>query len=190
MWQMPYFTLPVTKRVKPQGNPAAHPGTLLNRQEFSIFSTAYNTHTYTSDLSFAPKETELLHIPEMADLCNGIFNQWLFNILTSSPQQCYLRSHLRPLLLPRFLPAMRREMNYFFASCLATSLSFSKKTNRRNSLNQKICLLLLQNYVSNIFISFFLTFWKAVCWHCRHGWVKLEAPWSYQRHPLLLHCFK
>jgi len=63
------------------------------------------------------------------------------------------------------VPAMRREMNYFFASCLATSLSFSKKTNRRNSLNQKICLLLLQNYVSNIFISFFLTFWKAVCWH-------------------------
>lgn len=66
----------------------------------------------------------------------------------------------------------KRNVPFFFffnASCLATSLSFCKETNRRNSLNHKIRLLLLQNYVSNVFITFLLTFWKAVYRHYRHG---------------------
>lgn len=56
-----------------------------------------------------------------------------------------------------------RNVCFFYVSCLATCLSFCKETKRRNSLNHKIRLLLLQNYVLNIFITFLLTFWKAVC---------------------------
>lgn len=73
---MPHFTLSVEKR-ELSLKATLQPTQVLcsTGRNLSIFSTTYSAHTYISDLSFAPKETKLLHMPEMADLCNRIFNQ-------------------------------------------------------------------------------------------------------------------
>lgn len=67
------------KRAEPEGNYKAHLGILLDSQEpleISLFRTIYSTQAHPlSDLSFAPKETKLLNIPWIADLCNRIFHQ-------------------------------------------------------------------------------------------------------------------
>lgn len=61
------------------------------------------------DRSSAPQQTQLLNSPEVADLRDRILTQQTLHILTLMPQQCYLRSRPRPLLPPRFPPALHRE---------------------------------------------------------------------------------
>lgn len=108
----PLRTFCQEERVKCEGAPLAHqvPCSAVWRAGTARFCATCSTPAHPlCDRSSAPKETQLLNSPEVADLRNRILTQQTFNISTLMPQQCYLRSHPRPLLLLRFLPALHRE---------------------------------------------------------------------------------